>query len=394
MSLSIHPFPARMAPELALSALKSTKGYVRVLDPMSGSGTVVGYSAMLGHEAFGCDLDPLAILMARVSTTPVRPEEIRKAYSEVVRVALSLNPETISLSWIDDDDETRNFVQFWFGEKQRRVLRCLSAVLMNPENYCKIEIPLPILDILKISVSRMIITKEQKASLARDTSHSRPHKVASKSDFDVFRGFEISVDQVARRLANLKIKGVAKIASGDARSLHFPDNYFDAVVTSPPYLNAIDYMRGHRLALVWFGYRVNELRKIRSTSIGAEKAPDAGDIFVAKIVTSFGDISSLMSRQVRMIERYAIDLERALSEAGRVLKPGGKAVYVVGNSCLKGNFISNSNAVRTAGELAGLRLDDEVERELPVNRRYLPMKTQSALQKRMRTESVLTFSKA
>lgn len=63
---TIHPFPARMAPELALSALASLKKGSIVLDPMAGSGTVLRQALALGHRAIGFDMDPLAVLMSRV----------------------------------------------------------------------------------------------------------------------------------------------------------------------------------------------------------------------------------------------------------------------------------------------------------------------------------------
>ena len=41
---------------------------------------------------------------------------------------------------------------------------------------------------------------------------------------------------------------------------------------SPPYLTAIDYLRGHRLALVWFGSGILDQRSVRAGSIGAESS--------------------------------------------------------------------------------------------------------------------------
>jgi len=49
------------------------------------------------------------------------------------------------------------------------------------------------------------------------------------------------------------------------------------VLTSPPYLNAIDYLRGHRLALVWLGHELGPLKEIRANSVGAERAIPATD---------------------------------------------------------------------------------------------------------------------
>ncbi len=52
-----------------------------------------------------------------------------------------------------------------------------------------------------------------------------------------------------------------------------------------------------------------------------------------------GDLSELPSKYVAMINRYAIDLRAMLAEVARVLKHGGGATFVMGNSCLKGVYI-------------------------------------------------------
>ena len=157
-------------------------------------------------------------------------------------------------------------------------------------------------------------------------------------------------------------------------------------------------MRGHRMALVWLGHKLSELRDIRSASIGAERGPDnkhAALLFL-DIQKEMGDAAALLPRHNAMIARYSEDLYRMMSEIARVLKADGKAVLVVGNSCLKGSFISNSKGVAHASAMVGLRLDDEIVRDLPDRHRYLPMPsgTEDPLGKRMRTESILTFCSA
>src|SRR2546423_6571083 len=72
----IHPFPARMAPGIALEALGESKTTLRVLDPMAGSGTVLAVARSKGHRAFGIDLDPLAVLLAGVWTRTVDAERV------------------------------------------------------------------------------------------------------------------------------------------------------------------------------------------------------------------------------------------------------------------------------------------------------------------------------
>ncbi len=391
----VHPFPARMAPELAIRALRRLAEGSRVLDPMAGSGTVLRHAAALGHSAIGRDLDPLAVLMTRVWNTPFDATKLQLRLRAVKKRADEL-PATVDLPWIDGDEETSTFIDYWFAERQREVLRRIAFVLAELGRSKRTRDAE--LDILRVALSRTIITKDQGASLARDTSHSRPHRVALKSDYDVWAGFERSVRRVQNILEQSPPEGRVEIAAGDARSLDIPNASVDLVLTSPPYLNAIDYMRGHRMSLVWLEHRLGSLRTIRSTSIGAERGPDAGSTG-----SLFDDIRDdmcgsavLAARHGAIVRRYAEDVYRMMSEVSRVLKSKGRAVLVVGNSCLKGSFIKNSAGVARAGKMVGLKLVREVERDLPDKSRYLPMPSQShaPLGGRMRTESILTFTRA
>jgi hypothetical protein len=101
--------------------------------------------------------------------------------------------------------------------------------------------------------------------------------VALTSDYDVLAGFERSLDIIRDRMVRPASCGVSQVMLGDARSLIFADRSVDRVLTSPPYLNAIDYMRGHRLSLVWLGHSLPALRAIRSGSVGSEKGLDVDD---------------------------------------------------------------------------------------------------------------------
>jgi hypothetical protein len=126
---AVHPFPARMAPELAFESLRYLRVGSIVLDPMSGSGTVLRQANDLGLSAIGFDVDPLAILMSRVWTKPVSDEAIGSMSEFVIQEARRLKEREVRLDWMDDDSETISFVKFWFGKKQICQLRKLSFVL-------------------------------------------------------------------------------------------------------------------------------------------------------------------------------------------------------------------------------------------------------------------------
>lgn len=390
---SIHPFPARMAPDLALVPLENLPVGSTVLDPMMGSGTVVRHALDAGHDAVGCDLDPLAVLMSRAWTTAVSDDDIGTVLAQVLALVACENDTVPVLEW-QGDAETASFVDFWFYEAQRADLTRIAYAL---DTLGRTALPLghaAALDVLRVAFSRIIITKEQGASLARDTSHSRPHRVATASDYKVIPNFERSVAQLRKRLLAAPPIGSARVDQGDARALSIPDASVDAVITSPPYLNAIDYMRGHRMSLVWLGHSVPALRNIRSSSIGAERSADAHDraADVARVACAMRGDEPLSRRLEGVIERYALDLIGMTSEVHRVLRPGCKATFVVGNSCIKGAFINNATGVAKAAERAGMVVVERRERSLPAASRYLPI-TGESLSKRMRSETVLVCRK-
>jgi hypothetical protein len=89
---SIHPFPARMAPELVWDELPDSLPRLRVLDPMAGSGTTLVTAKLRGHEAIGFDRDPLAISniltqhtgIEELISQEIRPMQKIKAIAELL----------------------------------------------------------------------------------------------------------------------------------------------------------------------------------------------------------------------------------------------------------------------------------------------------------------------
>ncbi|WP_353646984.1 hypothetical protein [Mesorhizobium sp. WSM2240] len=382
-----------MAPEIALERiLKMNAGQV-VLDPMVGSGMVLAVAARNGIRGIGVDLDPLARLVSRTCSTRIDDSKARSALVQLISRAQMTDPRKICLSWMDDDKETLAFVRYWFGAKQIAQLRALS--------YHLIERPLlengRILRVLMVSLSRLIISKEPKASLARDTAHSRPHRTIKQNEFDIFDALPDSLEHVLSALESDKIAVNSRTFLGDGRKLaNIRTSSVDAVVTSPPYLNAIDYMRGHKFSLIWFGYRVEDLRRIRTLSIGSERSANAEVAAGFELAAKELALDRLSSRHLRVLARYFEDLSAQLRQTKRVLKLGGSACYVIGNSEIRGISVANNELLKRAGLTAGLSVLSETVRKIPDKNRYLPLPSQvgNALGKRMRTEHVLEFIKA
>ncbi len=386
-----------MAPGIALEALGESKWPLKVLDPMAGSGTVLAVARANGHHAIGVDLDPLAVLLASVWTRTINPTKvIEKAVEILERARRAFQSLSSGQAYpLGSNQETRAFIRFWFDDYARRQLSALSTAIHRVRDE-------GIREALWCGFSRLIITKSAGASLAMDLSHSRPHKKFNRAPVKPFSRFLSAVQTV---VSNCPFVGtghanpMALAKLGDARRLDIESKSIDLVLTSPPYLNAIDYIRCSKFSLVWLGYNIDRLREIRGDSIGAEasskEAAEEPDVLI--IIKRLGLVNKLSKRDTGLLTRYVFDINGTFKEVSRVLKLGGRAVFVVGESTVRGTYIRNSEIVRMVAETQGLFLQERRSRLLPANRRYLPPPKKgaasSSIEGRMRREIVLAFSK-
>jgi DNA modification methylase len=391
---SVHPFPARMAPEIVCNLIRKSPRPIRILDPMMGSGTVVALARSQQHYAFGVDIDPLAALISRVWISSVDCKKVhakaKKLLSRAKQIFLTL-PSKDAYP-LGATNETRKFVRYWFDDYARKQLTALSRLIASEENPGT-------RDVLWCAFSRLIISKDSGASLARDLAHSRPHKFYKTAPSKPFPCFMRSVEHVLRNSLVKHARGngpIAIVKEGDARNLPIKTESIDLVLTSPPYLNAIDYIRCSKFSLIWMGYDVAQLGELRSDSIGTEVGRRMlEDRQVCRILRSL-KIDELSSRQNAVIAAYIDDMRSAIHEVARVLAPGGKAVYVIGENTIAGVYIKNAKVLRSLARSAGLTFRSERSRPLPQNRRYMPppqSKSRASLDGRMRSEVILCFGK-
>jgi hypothetical protein len=180
------------------------------------------------------------------------------------------------------DQETRRFTSYWFDDYARRQLASLSAAINRVRDNAT-------RDVLWCAFSRLIIAKQAGASLAMDLAHSRPHRSYDRAPAKPFRTLAAAVERVTENCVHKTTNSRGpepQLDEGDARCIPLSDASVDLVLTSPPYLNAIDYLRCSKFSLIWMGYSIGELRRIRARSVGTEVGSGApqDDPTIRKII--------------------------------------------------------------------------------------------------------------
>ena len=173
----------------------------------------------------------------------------------------------------------------------------------------------------------------------------------------------------------------------------------DLIVTSPPYANnAIDYMRAHKFSLVWFGWKIGDLAKLRARYLGHDAANGARfDRLPPQCEKMAAKLSARSPQKAAALRRYFGEMSAVVVEMRRVLKKGKAAVIVVGASNLSGVEIETQKGLAAVGEAAGLDLAGIGVRRLDRDKRMMPARWSDArgsqIEERMHEEFVIGLTK-
>lgn len=386
-----HPFPARMPLKIAEFLIQElTQPDAVVLDPMAGSGTTLIAAKSLGRLGIGFDLDPLAVLLSRVATATINDRALSNAAERVKSKATEL------LDWAEVNTfvtgPNAEFIKFWFPKRSQKELLVLKKAIEEEKNT-------KIREFLWIVFSSLIISKSGGASYALDLSHSRPHKDISKKIDWPLEAWDLRLKKalnVLKSSSECHSSPEIKVRPGDARKIPLKECSVDLILSSPPYFQAIDYIRAHKFSLVWMEEDLIELRKIRTELIGARHILNGPDGIPLSIEETLKKHIQQKPRQGHT-RRYISDLHQVLKEIYRVLKPDALALVVVGPSIIVRNRTDSADILQQMASNVGLSTIAITKRKLPNARRALPppswVKAKNDLRKRMRSELILAFRK-
>ena len=395
-SHNLHPFAAKFPPQLPRAFVRGlTSPGDLVLDPMMGSGTAIVEALLEGRLGIGLDIDPLALRLSRVKTTPLNTDTLRDIGARVISRAQILwsKAATIERELARRfDNSTKAFIDFWFlPTTQRELMALVLAIQDVPDTSVR--------RFLELTFSSIIVTKSGGVSRARDLAHSRPHLDKAKIPQNALEQFSLRLRKNLASIARVKTNGMmATPLAGDSRCMPFADGVVDLIVTSPPYANAIDYMRAHKFSLVWFGESITDLTRLRAEYIGSERAADTqSGTLPDRPETIIRQLAERDSKKAGIVRKYFSEMRSVLAEMYRVLRNDSAAIVVVGPSVMRGIDVQTHNCLADIAAAQGFDVVGVVKRLLDRSKRMMPArfgkKTDSMIEQRIHEEYVIGLLK-
>lgn len=348
-------FPAHLVSD-CLSRLGARAGNDVLFDPFCGTGTTLVEAKRLGFSAFGMEALPVPALAARVKTDwDLSPKVLERTAIEVIGRAQEEYESSGLPGALPLFDQGNRPVSSW--TPPREILDLIPRGMISPLPLRRVLILRDHIDrvrdvrihaALRVALAASLVEEIGNVGFGPEIYTTRP-----KEDVPVCDVVLRKVRRMAQDLQNVAGASHPKtsVLQGDSRELAgVPEGIVDVVITSPPYPNEKDYTRTTRLETVLLGLvrdraELRALKKtlLRSNSRGVYRE-DTDDVLARRFPRivdiarrieerriALGKDSGFERMYPRVVLLYFSGMMRHFLEMRRVLRPGARLAYVVGD---------------------------------------------------------------
>ena len=343
-----------------LLARSELSGGAIVFDPFSGSGTTAVEARRAGFRAIGTELLPPAVLAARVKTHfELDPDRLATEAARTVHRA---------------KDATVGELPFLRETPQHFAPSVLPELLRLRDALPSAATPVG--RAVRVAFGRILIPMSR---LRRSPclGYGAPEPPVP---LDPLRAFTDAIDEMRTDLASLALQRgdwgpVAEIRETDARRARLPKGRIGLAVTSPPYVNGMDYVMNYKLDLAWLGYARSyaDLVTLRKAMVACDNLPRGeADAYLslehapdpwlpeilARIRANVARKGTYRRNDVHgIVMRYFSDLVPVLRRVHDALAPQGRFVLVVGDSLLAGVYVPGDLLLARIGANVGFTVE-------------------------------------
>lgn len=337
-----------------------------VFEPFSGTGTTPLCAGYRGLRAVATDINPFLIWLGRVKGARYSEADAREVANTAQRIAKRLRDGRAKPA---APPPLKNIERWWSPPELAFVTELRSEVTRVDSGRVR--------DLLDVAFSRSMIALSNAAfnhqSMSfKDTASPNQRSPREKQRLGFVERFLSDVETVVDSCTD-NPRGRIRIEQGDARGLSKlgdTDGPFDLLITSPPYPNRMSYIRELRPYMYWLGFLADaktagelDWEAIGGTwGIATSRLLgwEPTDAFVprylrpitTKIRAAHPKNGELMARYV---QKYFHDMFLHFHAAAKLVRRGGSAHYIVGNSAFYGHLVPSERLFCDQLQKAGFR---------------------------------------
>ncbi|MCI0397814.1 MAG: site-specific DNA-methyltransferase [Chloroflexi bacterium] len=376
-TLPVHrwvPWIAGFSREFVRGALKQYLNHQGiVLDPFAGVGTTLVEAILLGHQVVGFEINPYAAFACQVKVNAYQ-SSIESLHDEIERFQ-SFYIEKVSSDYVPNSAPPKEFktrARFYSPQVLRKVLILHDFVDSIKDNQLQ--------NLFRIAFSSTMVRYSNysyEPSLGRRVSAGKEEI----HDFSVGRAIVEKLLEIAQDISWLQDHLPAKEVNAKIINDSFfrYQNYLvsesiDLIITSPPYLNNYHYNRNTRPQLYWLGYAQGpqDLKPLENDNFGKywqtvreqeslsltfslphsdieERLEALREINAQRGIYGGNGWANYAASYFNDCYGFAIGVKH-------ILKPGGTALVVIGNSILQGIMMPTDKYLGQIAEHIGLEL--------------------------------------
>jgi SAM-dependent methyltransferase len=336
-----------------------------VFDPYSGSGTTLVEAIDSGRDAIGAEINPFMAFVTRNKTSwNTYPDNIntraRAFIDETKPQVLTAFPNETLDSYGDNavaDVKIKSMsevpglanIENWYTDEVLEQLRILKGNIKQIEDEGFKSLCLLAFASILVDVSNG--GYDPSLGYRRDSDGN-----IIENQVNCAQAFEEKLTQLVSDVNDKVLNrdephGDALVLNSDGEE--YPglrDECVDLLVTSPPYCNNMNYIRQTRPHLYWLDYWADRSRrKFEDNMMGSYwQIVRKEEVEIKYPTETLEEVTNEIRNQepereelggpgwARYVTRYFNDTGNALQQHYRLLTPDSYAVYVVGNSVIKG----------------------------------------------------------
>ncbi|MDR1973875.1 MAG: site-specific DNA-methyltransferase [Bacteroidales bacterium] len=358
-----YTYPAKFIPQLAERLIKenSNEGDI-VVDPFMGSGTTIVEAIVNNRIGIGTDINEIANLLAKVKTTPIDnlilASEFDRIQEDLIKRLNGQFEQALKRALQKIPNNER--IDYWFLPEQKNKLAIILDRLLEVENT----------DIQNFFLVTFAQTLKSTSIWLQKSV--KPTRDLHKKIYDPVELFltqskkmikkHCEFDGILKSEIKENIDKFRNVQCLDSRNLPCENGKASLIVTSPPYVTSYEYADLHQLPSLWLGF-MKELPEFRKKFIGSSYKNRENVELKSKLANE--TVKNLKNKKQNEVKNYFADMLETFEEIKRVLKRGGRACVVIGNTEFQGVKIENAEVFQEQFHNIGFKTYSVTKREIP-----------------------------